>query len=371
MTTIKQDSPTATRPGEELDIAKLQAYLNDRLPGFGSITDVAQFPGGYSNLTYLVKTNSKEYVLRRPPVGAKDIKGGHDMGREFRVLTTLRDADYQKIPEPVVSCEDESVIGCPFYVMARVPGVILRASTAHKLSISADIMRRLSESLVDNLVQLHALDIETTGLVQLGKPEGYVGRQVAGWHKRYGAAQTDDISAMTDLARYLTDALPDENAPGRDRLGYNTPTLLHNDFKYDNVVFDPETLSEIGNRDIRAVLDWEMCTVGDPLMDVGTSLSYWAEAGDEPFRRTFNLTHLPGNLTRQEFAQRYAESSGRDITNLLYYYVFGLFKNAVVLQQIYSRYKKGLTQDARFASLLMGVEVLAREGAKAVETNKI
>jgi aminoglycoside phosphotransferase (APT) family kinase protein len=192
-----------------------------------------------------------------------------------------------------------------------------------------------------------------------------------GWHKRYGAAQTDDIAAMTNLARYLTDALPGENEPGMSRPGQNKPTLLHNDFKYDNVVFDPDALSETGNCDIRAVLDWEMCTVGDPLMDVGTSLSYWAEAGDDPFRRTFNLTHLPGNLTRLEFAQRYAESSGRDITNLLYYYVFGLFKNAVVLQQIYGRYKKGLTQDARFANLLMGVEVLAREGVKAVETNKI
>ncbi|GAB3642153.1 phosphotransferase family protein [Spirosoma arcticum] len=371
MNTVKQDSPTTTRSGEELDIAKLQAYLNGHLPDFGTITDVAQFPGGYSNLTYLVKTDSWEYVLRRPPVGAKDIKGGHDMGREFRVLTMLRDADYRKIPEPVVFCEDESVMGCPFYVMARVPGVILRANTAQKLNIPADAMRRLSESLVDNLVQLHALDIEKTGLIQLGKPEGYIGRQVMGWHKRYGAAQTDDIAAMTDLARYLTDSMPDENAPSLSRLGHNAPTLLHNDFKYDNVVFDPDALSETGNRDIWAVLDWEMCTVGDPLMDVGTSLSYWAEAGDDPFRRTFNLTHLPGNLTRQEFAQRYAERSGRDITNLLYYYVFGLFKNAVVLQQIYGRYKKGLTKDARFANLLMGVEVLAREGVKAIEQNKI
>lgn len=385
MTTITQDNPTTTRPGEELDIAKLQTYLNDRVLSFGTISDVGQFPGGYSNLTYLLKTRNgnsrngdfrngdsagREYVLRRPPVGAKDIKGGHDMSREFRVLTMLRQADYRKTPEPIVFCDDESVMGCPFYVMARVPGVILRASTAPKLAIPAGAMRRLSESLVDNLVQLHALDIQQTGLIQLGKPEGYVQRQVAGWHKRYGAAQTDDVPAMTDLARYLTDALPDKNAPGHDRPGHNAPTLLHNDFKYDNVVLDPDALSGTADRDIRAVLDWEMCTVGDPLMDVGTSLSYWAEAGDDPFRRTFNLTHLPGNLTRQEFAHRYAERSGRDITNLLYYYVFGLFKNAVVLQQIYGRYKKGLTQDTRFASLLMGVEVLAREGAKAIETNR-
>lgn len=365
MTDPKQDSPTTTRPGEELAVATLQTYLNDHVSGFGIITGVAQFPGGYSNLTYLVKTDNREYVLRRPPVGAKDIKGGHDMGREFRVLTMLRDADYRTIPEPVVFCDDESVMGCPFYVMARVPGVILRANTAHTLNMPAEVLRRLSESLVDGLVELHALDIERTGLTQLGKPEGYVGRQVAGWHKRYDAAQTDDVPAMTDLARYLTDTLPGENSSVR-----NAPTLLHNDFKYDNVVLDPDALSGTTNRAIRAVLDWEMCTVGDPLMDVGTSLSYWAEAGDDPFRRTFNLTHLPGNLTRQEFAHRYAELSGRNIGNLLYYYVFGLYKNAVVLQQIYGRYKKGLTQDARFASLLQGVQVLAKAGVKAVEFDK-
>lgn len=360
MTALPQDSPTTTRSGEELDTAALQSYLNDHSPGFGTITEVAQFPGGYSNLTYLLKTPTREYVLRRPPVGAKDIKGGHDMGREFRVLTMLRDADYRKIPEPVVFCADESVMGCPFYVMARVPGVILRANTAHKLNISVNVMRRLSGSLVDTLVDLHALDIQPN-LIQLGKPDGYVQRQVVGWQKRYDAAQTDDIPAMTDLARYLTDALPDEKP------GQNKPTLLHNDFKYDNVVLDPDAWSGTANHSVRAVLDWEMCTVGDPLMDVGTSLSYWAEAGDDPFRKTFNLTHLPGNLTRQEFARRYAETSGRDISNLLYYYLFGLFKNAVVLQQIYGRYKKGLTNDPRFANLLTGVQTLAQAGVRAIE----
>lgn len=368
MTAPNQDSPTTTRPGEELDLVNLQTYLNSHAPDFDTITNVAQFPGGYSNLTYLLKTPTREYVLRRPPVGAKDIKGGHDMSREFRVLTMLRNADYRKIPQPVVFCEDESVIGCPFYIMARVPGVILRASTAHKLNIPAETMRRLSESLVDTLVDLHALDIQPN-LVQLGKPDGYVRRQVEGWQKRYGASQTDDIPAMTDLARYLTNALPGENAPGRDRPGQNKPTLLHNDFKYDNVVLDPDALSGTADHIVRAVLDWEMCTVGDPLMDVGTSLSYWVESGDDPFRKTFNLTHLSGNLTRQEFARRYAGRSGRDITNLLYYYVFGLFKNAVVLQQIYGRYKKGLTNDPRFAGLLGGVEALARDGVKAMEMN--
>lgn len=350
------DRPTTIRPGEELDLTALQAYLNGAFSGFGEITDIAQFPGGYSNLTYLLKTPAKEYVLRRPPFGAKDIKGGHDMGREFRVLSMLKAAGYRTIPEPVIFCEDETVMNCPFYVMERVPGVILRAQTAPKLGISPETMRRLSESLVDTLVELHALDIQQTGLVHLGKPEGYIRRQVEGWHKRYLAAQTDDVPAMTELARWLTDALPAENAP----------TLLHNDFKYDNVVLNPDDLP-----DIRAVLDWEMCTVGDPLMDLGTSLSYWAESTDDPFRKSFNLTHLPGNLTRREVADRYAERSGRDVSNIVYYYVFGLFKNSVVIQQIYTRYKKGLTNDERFAGLLWGVQALSGVAVQAVDKGTI
>jgi len=356
MAELNPDAPTTTRPGEELDQPKLQAYLDDTVADFGSITEIAQFPGGYSNLTYLLKTADKAYVLRRPPFGAKDIKGGHDMGREFRVLSMLQAAGYGAIPAPVVFCEDESVIGCPFYIMERVPGVILRAPMAPKLGLPAETMRALSEALVDTLVDLHALDIQQTGLIGLGKPEGYIRRQVDGWHKRYLTAQTDDVPAMTELARWLDQSMPDEQPP----------TLLHNDFKYDNVVLNPDHLPEV-----RAVLDWEMCTVGDPRMDVGTALSYWAEAGDDRFRQSFNLTWLPGNLTRREFAERYAERSGRDLSDILYFYVFGLFKNSVVIQQIYGRYKKGLTKDPRFAGLLAGVQALSGEGLRAIGAGRL
>ena len=360
MLTVQQDTPNPVRTGEELDLPALEAYLS-----IGPITQVMQFPGGYSNLTYLLTTATGEYVLRRPPVGAKAIKGGHDMGREFRVLSLLRNVGYAKIPQPVAYCEDERVMGCPFYVMERVPGVILRAYSAPKLGLSESTMRTLSEALVDTLVELHALPVQPN-LAQLGKPDRYVQRQVEGWHKRYLAAQTDDLSergtaAMTGLARYLTD-----NLPGRGTAAQNPDaTLLHNDFKYDNVVLN-------SNLDqINAILDWEMCTVGDPLMDVGTSLSYWAEADDDLFRKTFNLTWLPGNLTRRAFADRYAEKSGRDVSSILYYYVFGLFKNAVVMQQIYARYKQGLTNDERFAGLLTGVEALSSVGVQAVETGQL
>lgn len=358
MDELKPDSATTVRPGEELDLAALNEYLNDTVSDFGLITDYGQFPGGYSNLTYLLKTGSstQEYVLRRPPFGGTAIKGGHDMGREFRVLSLLQSAGYPNIPEPVVFCDNDAVLGASFYVMKRIPGLILRAHTAPKMNLSPEILRRTSKSLVANLVQLHALDIQKTGLIQLGKPEGYVRRQVEGWHRRYLTAQTDDLTDMKILANWLLENLPPDNAP----------TLLHNDYKYDNVVLNPDNLS-----DIRAVLDWEMCTVGDPLMDVGTTLSYWAEPGDGAFEKSFNLTWLPGNLTRREFADRYAEASGRDLSNILYYYIFGLFKNAVVIQQIYTRYQQGLTQDQRFSGLLSGVRALARKGMKSMEHNNM
>lgn len=347
---VKKDTAQPVRAGEELNVSALETYL-----GLGPITGVSQFPGGYSNLTYLIMIGERDYVLRRPPVGAKAIKGGHDMGREFRVLSLLRDAGYAKIPAPVAYCDDESILGCPFYVMERVPGVILRAQSAPKLGLSAETMQNLSNALVDALVELHALPVEPN-LIQLGRPDGYVQRQVEGWHKRYLTAQTNDVPAMTELARYLTDNRP---------LHHTDVTLLHNDFKYDNVVLSDDLTR------IKAVLDWEMCTVGDPLMDVGTSLSYWAEAGDDPFRKSFNLTWLSGNLTRLEFADRYAERSGRDVLDILYYYVFGLFKNAVVMQQIYGRYKQGLTKDERFAGLLAGVQALSAVGVKALESGKL
>lgn len=350
------DTPTSVRTGEEIDLLALNRYLGT-LPDFNKkIVDVRQFPGGYSNLTYLLKDdNQREYILRRPPFGAEHIKGGHDMAREYRVLTLIQGAGYSKIPQPILLCEDRSVLGCPFYIMQRVQGIILRAHMAKSLDLSPTQLRATSEALVDNLVDLHALDIEKTGLVNIGKPEGYVSRQVEGWYKRYLTAQTDDLPVMEHLHQWLTGTMPAEG----------TPTLIHNDYKYDNVVLNPADLSEI-----RAVLDWEMCTVGDPLMDVGTALSYWSEASDGTFERSFNLTWLPGNLTRQQFADRYAEKSGRDVSNMLYYYVFGLFKNTVVMQQIYARWKKGLTQDARFGALLVGIQSLSQTASKAVERGR-
>lgn len=348
----------SVRPGEEFDLAKLNEYLETvsglEVLGSRSVRDVRQFPGGYSNLTYLLTTEAgTELVLRRPPFRAA-AKGGHDMGREYRVLTALRVAGYRKTPEPLFFCDDETVLGAPFYGMERVPGVILRASDATNPNLTPERMRVLSEHLIDALAELHSLDVTRPELAALGKPEGYAGRQVAGWIGRYATARTDAVPAMDEVSGWLTAHLPAEQV-----------AFLHNDFKFDNVVWN-EDLS-----DIRAVLDWEMATLGDPLMDLGAALAYWVEPGDSDFLKQFNLTHHAGTLSRRAAAERYATATGRDLRDLLFYYAFGLYKNAVILQQIYARWKAGHTRDPRFGGLLVGVQALSEQAIRAIWEGKI
>ncbi len=354
MTLLPLDTSKSIRQGEELDIHALHTYLQSQTPEVGKILEITQFPGGFSNLTYCLKTADREYVLRRPPFGA-NVKGGHDMEREFRMLSLLQ-PHYTKIPRPILFCEDETVLGAPFYIMERVVGVILRPSNVSAMNLSADLFYQTSKALVDNLVTLHTLDIEAIGLSRLGKPEGYVQRQVTGWIKRYYHAETDTIPEMNDVAAWLEKNLPESQAP----------TLLHNDYKYDNVIWDPTDLYQI-----RGVLDWEMATIGDPLMDLGATLAYWVEARDAPTLRQFNVTWLPGNLSRLEVIERYAQLSGRNLSNILFYYVFGSYKNAAIVQQIYARWKKGHTQDERFGKLLPLVLDLAKRAAQALEAGKI
>ncbi len=353
------DAPRSVRSGEELDQVALNAYLQSNAPEVGDVLEIKQFAGGFSNLTYWLKTANQEYILRRPPVGAT-IKGGHDMGREFRVLSLLK-GHYNKIPEPIIYCETPEVIGAPFYIMTRVPGVILRASMAATLNLAPERMRQLSEALVDNLVAIHGLDIRKTGLIQLGKPEGYVQRQVEGWIKRYQNAETDNIPAMDGVGNWLEANYPAEQSPA----------FLHNDYKYDNVLLTSDETTGEPMPEIKGVLDWEMATVGDPLMDLGATLAYWSEADDSPAYKNFNLTWLPGNLTRQEVITRYSERSGRDLTNILFYYVFGLYKNAVIVQQIYTRWKQGHSQDARFGHLLPMIIELANKAIGAIKSGEV
>ena len=350
------DNPRPVRDGEQLDGAKLRAYLRGELPALDGEMEVRQFPAGFSNLTYLVRVGEQEFVLRRPPFGAK-IKTAHDMNREFLILSRLRPA-FGKVPRPVLYCGDESILGAPFYLMERVRGVILRARLPEGLALSREEMRRLSESFIENLVEIHEVDYLAAGLGELGRAEGYVSRQIEGWTKRYYNARTDDVPEIDKLARWLVEHAPADS--GR--------ALIHNDYKYDNVVFAPEDLSRVV-----AVLDWEMATVGDPLMDFGTTLGYWVDAGDpaEWQQFGFGLTALPGNLCRRDLVEFYARRSGRDVRDVVFYYAYALLKVAGIVQQIYYRYRQGHTKDARFSGLGQLVRACGNLAQRAIEKGRI
>jgi len=349
------DEPAAVREGEELDLGKLQGFLARAIPEASGELTVQQFPQGYSNLTYLLKMGSLEMVLRRPPFG-NEVKSAHDMSREHRVLSKLCEV-YSLAPRPLAYCEDDSVLGAPFYVMERRHGIILRKRVPEGLDLSPNTMRQLSESFVDNLARLHAIDYEAVGLGKLGKPDGFVERQVSGWTKRYERAATDEIADMLSVADWLAQNRPTQS----------DAALIHNDYKYDNIVLDANDPTQI-----LAVLDWEMCTLGDPLLDLGCALAYWVQADDDT-RNLFNWgpTDLPGNLTRQEFMDRYAQKTGRDLSQILFFYCFGLFKLAVIVQQIYFRYAKGLTRDQRFAQLNHVVANLSRAAMTSIDRNRV
>ncbi len=352
MSTI--DQPGQIRAGEELNVANLRVFLREQFPELTGELTVQQFPAGYSNLTYFLQLGDRELVLRRPPFGA-NIKSAHNMAREHHLLATLQPV-YAKVPKPLVYSSDEAIIGSEFYIMERIQGIILRQKPPTEFALTPELMRTISYAAIDNLADLHRIDIEATQLVGLGKPEGYVQRQVAGWIGRYRKAQTDVVPGMDQAAEWLLVNQPAEQ----------TATLLHNDYKYDNMVLNPGDLSEIV-----AVLDWEMATVGDPLMDLGTTLGYWADADSPAVLKAFSLTAFPGNLSRQQVLDRYAAQSARNVDNIVFYYVFGCLKIGVICQQIYARYKKGFTKDARFANLIYLVQACGENAANAVRYGRI
>jgi aminoglycoside phosphotransferase (APT) family kinase protein len=353
---MELDSPTPVRAGEELCGEKLEPYLREHLPEFTGPLNIEQFPHGHSNLTYLLRRGSRELVLRRPPFG-NQVQTAHDMSREYRVLSKLSNV-YPLAPRPYLFCDDISVLGAPFYVMERRRGVVLRKAVTPGLALWSDAMRGLSIALIDNLAKLHAIDYQTAGLGELGKPVGYVARQVIGWTTRYSNARTNNVASMDHVAAWLGANMPAESGA----------SIIHNDYKFDNLVLDPADLSHIV-----AVLDWEMATLGDPLMDLGTTLGYWVQADDpEPLRAArLGPTTLPGCLTRRELVERYVVASGRPIANPLFYYIYGLFKVAVIIQQIYARFVRGHTRDPRFGQLNDVVEVLAQQAERAIGRGNI
>src|ERR1041385_40249 len=351
------DRSVAVRSGEELPLEPLLNYLSTHLPELTGPLVVEQFPAGFSNLTYLLRFPDRELVLRRPPIGAK-IKTAHDMSREYRILSHLYPV-YQKVPRPLLFCEDESIIGAPFYVMERVKGIILRAKPPAGIALSPVLMRTLSETFVENLAEIHEIDYEAAGLGELGSPQGYVKRQVEGWTRRYYNARTDDVPAIERLAEWLEQNQPADSVKA---------ALIHNDYKYDNLVLAPDDLGRVV-----AVLDWEMATIGDPLLDFGTSLGYWVEAEDpeEWQRYGFGLTALTGSLRRTELLEIYSRRTGREIGEPVFYFAYGLLKIAVIVQQMYFRYQKGRPRDPRFAQLGGLVGACGELAQRAIERRRI
>jgi len=352
---IKTDEPIPIRKGEELDIIKLKKYISNNLAEFDNIK-VSQFPNGYSNLTYLIYANDIEYVLRRAPHGAK-VKSGHDMQREFTILTKLK-AVYSKVPETIHYCADPNIIGAPFYLMERINGVILRGNKTTNEFISDEVISKIADSLITNFSDIHSIDIFKTKLNEIGKSNGYNKRQIEGWVKRYEKSKVDDLHLLERTARWLFKNIPNDDET----------CLIHNDYKYDNIVLNKNNLSEI-----KSVLDWEMCTVGNPLMDLGTTLGYWTNHNDPELMKklNFNPSSIIGNPTREEFVHQYSLKSNKNINNIIFYYVYGIFKISVIVQQIYHRYKHGLTNDKRFEKLDVVIKDLALIADQAIERKKL
>lgn len=344
------------RKGEELNAENLREFLREKLGANSDEIEISQFPAGSSNLTYCVKIGAAEYVLRRPPFGNR-VKSAHDMLREFSCLEKLSKV-YAPAPEPLIYSPDENIIGSEFYLMQRRKGLIIRGKVPENLEYSAELQRNVVESFIENLVELHSLDYKKIGLENLGKPAGYANRQVEGWTKRYFDAKTDEHFELEKAIEWL-----DQNLPAS-----SGASLIHNDYKFDNVMLNPANLTEIV-----AVLDWEMATVGAPLMDLGTSLGYWMskKTGAELLSMPFNPRVLMENISRRELVEIYAEKSGRDVSNMLFYYVFGTFKIAVIAQQIYSRFRRGSTNDKRFANFNYFVQTLGKIALNAVEKDTI
>ncbi|RNC90311.1 MAG: phosphotransferase family protein [Allomuricauda sp.] len=345
------------REGEELNAESLKAFLHEKnlIKDIQSELAISQFSNGYSNLTYLLQCEGLEYVLRRPPFAAP--KRGHDMGREYKVLSNLN-RSFDKAPKTYVFCEDVQVLGAPFYIMEKVQGHILTAKAAIKNEVSPQAFKTISDTWLNAFVAFHSIDYQKVGLEDLGRPKGYVARQVSNWGKQYMAAATDDVPAAQKVMKWM-----DENQPE----SYDH-TLIHNDFKYDNVVFSDDSWLTIS-----AILDWEMCTLGDPLMDLGTSLGYWTTADDADFMKQGlpSPTVMPGNPSRSEIVHQYALKSGRSVDNIVFYYAYGLFKIAVIAQQIYFRYKHGHTQDPKFANLNKAAALCCNNAWQAIQKNKI
>lgn len=340
------------RHGEELHSARLAAWLKCQLAGAGDDLTIEQFPNGHSNLVYLIRTGGREYVLRRPPLGPVPPRA-HDMAREYRVLHAVH-PHFPEAPRVFLLCEDPGITGATFFLMERRHGIVLRDEPPAEWAAIPDYPARVSEAFVDCLVRLQSIDVTQGELAGLGKPEGFLDRQVRGWSERWLRSKTEDLPGMDRVIAWLHNIPPS-----------SAPTLVHNDFKLDNVMLQPDASR------VEAVLDWEMTTIGDPLADLGLTLAYWAWVSlaqkDDPHPATPVITTQPGWFSREQFIHRYVKQTGRDVTHLPWHEVLGVFKLAVILQQIYYRFHVGQTTDERFRTFDRRVRALVRMAVELME----
>lgn len=345
------------RNGEELNAQALELFLKEKIENLpDEPLEIRQFSAGHSNLTYQLNLGDWEAVLRRPPLGPVAPKA-HDMEREFKIISELQPL-FSPAPKPILFSEDESIVGSKFLIMERKHGIVLDSTFPKGVEPTEEIGRRLSEIMVSRLAELHSIDHEKTSLGAISKPEGFMERQVHGWISRYERSKTDDIKEAEILTEWLVKHVPAKH----------DSAIIHYDYKFNNAMFNEELTEMVG------LFDWEMTTVGDPLADVGAAMSYWIQADDPDLLKNglgkVPVTVYPGFMSRQEFMEAYAKKSGRDLTNINFYLTFAYFKLAVICQQIYYRYKKGQTNDARFAHFNHFVQSLISYGTHVAFNEK-
>jgi len=345
------------RKGEELDKIKISNFFfdNNLISNKNIEPNIQQYSNGYSNLTYLINFEQSNFVLRCPPKGA--VKKGHDMSREYNVLSKLN-TSFNKVPKTYIYSDDLSILNCPFYVMEMIDGIILTGKEVNKRNIKADDFGKISKVWLETFVELHSIDYKGIGLENLGRPKGYIDRQIEIWSNQYNIAKTTEIESANKVIKWLF-----ENKPSSQ----NT-SLIHNDYKYDNVVFKDENWNKINS-----ILDWEMCTIGDPLMDLGTSIAYWTMSNDHPLilNGLKSPTIFEGNPSRSKIVKLYCKKTNTNIDDFVFYYVYGLFKIAVIVQQIFFRFKKGLSSDQKFSKLDKYAKVLSDTAWQSIQEMQI
>lgn len=345
----------AIRSGEELDVAAVDAWLKPHVNGLEGQPTVTQYSGGASNWTYRLEYPSHDLILRRAPAGTK-AKGAHDMNREFTVQSALK-PHYPVVPHMHAFCDDESILGTDFYVMDRLEGIIPRARMPKGMNLTPELTRDICMNVIEKFVELHQVDYKAAGLTDLARGEGYCKRQIDGWNGRFAKAKTWNVGS----GKYVMDWLK-ANAP--DDI---TSCVIHNDFRFDNVVLNPEQPSEV-----IGVLDWEMATIGDPLMDLGNSLAYWVQADDDKLSKAMRRqpTHLPGMLRREEVVEFYLDKSGLKPENWAFYEAYGVFRLAVIVQQIYYRYHHKQTRNPQFKNFWIMANYLTWRAKRIIKNSK-